>query len=39
LVFQQEDDAVKKSIDDLLRDHLIVLSSSKTSEDGWYKYL
>lgn len=35
-VFQQEDDAVKKSIDDLLRDHLVVLSSSKTSEDGQY---
>lgn len=25
---------VKKTIDDLLRDHLVVLSSSKTSEDG-----
>ena len=30
---------MKKSIDDLLRDHLIVLSSSKTSEDGQYSYI
>ena len=34
--FQQEDDAVKATIDNLLRDHLAVLSSSKTSEDGKY---
>lgn len=34
LTLQKEDGVVKKTIDDLLRDHLVVLSSSKTSEDG-----
>ena len=38
-VFQQEDDVVKKTIDDLLRDHLVVLSSSKTSEEGQSTYM
>ena len=31
---QKEDGVVMKTIEDLLRDHLVVLSSSKTSEDG-----
>ena len=31
---QKEDGVVKKTIDDLLRDHLAVLSSNKTNEDG-----
>lgn len=34
LTLQKEDGIVMKTIEDLLRDHLVVLSSSKTSEDG-----